>query len=225
MTTPHRGETSASLVAALIFAAVVLAVGIAVGFGLSTPADGRASTFLLQALSAPGCYIPLTFVVGVTTIAIGIGLYYSKQRLDAQARIWQARAAAEETEVARQRVELDDLTPGPDGEDVARMVNIDGKMVLVNSRLSTSPVTSIEPESAVQPNQVPDQVTMGALLASAVKQMGGGRLASRGGGSPLDGMALWMAARGMPAMDQNRVPPNVRVLDADEMGLLEEGKR
>lgn len=224
MTTMRHSETSAALFAALLFATVILTVGVAVGFGLSTPAQGRASTFLLQALNAPGCYVPLTFLVAMTTIAVGVGLYYGKQRLDAQARIWQARAEAEETEVARQRVELDDLTPGPDGE-VARVIEIKGQRVLVNPRLGTSPVTAVEPASAVQPNQVPDQVTLGALLASAMKGMGGGRPASRGGNSPLDGMALWMAARGMPALDQNRVPPNVRVLDAGEVELLEESKQ
>jgi len=223
--TLHRGETSATLVGVLLFASMLLIVGVAVGFGLSAPASGRGATFLLNALSAPGCYVPLAFLVGTTTLAAGVGLYYGKQRLDAQVRVWQAQAAAEEADVERLQAQINDLTPGPDGEEVARMLEIDGRRVLVNPRLGTSPVTAVELESAVRPNQVPDDVTLGALLASAMKRMGGGRLATgQGRGSPLDGMALWMAARGMPTLDQHRIPPTIRVLDAEEIESLEEGK-
>jgi hypothetical protein len=182
---------------------------------------------LVSIFSAPGCYIPLGLVAALTMIAVALGLYYGKQRLDAQVRVWRARAAVEETEVERQRVELDNLTPGPDGQEIARVMRIGDRLVLVKPGVVTSPVTILAPEAAVRPDQTADQLALAAILSSALGRMGGTSLVPRGGrgDSPLDGLALLMATRGLgPGWGERRIPDSIRVMTEEEAAQLESGE-
>ncbi len=226
MTTRTRNRSGNVILIGLL----LILAGIIIGAWLSSKEQTVAQQPEISAvgvLSAPGCYIPVGLLSLLTLIAAGVGTYYGKKRLDAQVRIWRARAEAREADVERQRVEMDDLTTGPDGQEVARVVKIGDRLLLIKSGIATDPVTIVEPKSAAQPNQTPDQLKLAAILSSALKQAGSGLLRHRsaGGGNPLDGLALMMAARGLgPGWNEGRVPANVRVMTEAEAAMLENGE-
>ncbi|HEY68819.1 MAG TPA: hypothetical protein G4N97_11185 [Thermoflexia bacterium] len=227
-----RGGIAAALVTALLFVILVAIPSIASHSEAVRPSQERAS--LRDVLSAPGCFIPAAAVTFLALTVSLIGLYYAKQRLDAQVRIWRARAAEAETDVEHLRVRLNDLTPGPDGQEVARILQTpDGRLVLVNARIAASPITLLDPEAAARPDQTPDPLQLAAILGNALRGVtwgsgpgGGRRPQGSGGPSPLDGLAL-LALTGMRLgfLDQSRVPDRVRVLDDEEVELLEEGRK
>ena len=207
---------------------LLLAVLAFLGGAVSTASFGQdtqeAGTSFTNALLPVFCYLPAALLAIVALIAVAAGSYYGKQRWDAKARIWQARAKSEETAVERQRVQLGDLTPGPDGQEVARIVQAeDGRVMLVTSGKTTSPVTLVDADAAVRPDQVPDEHTLMALIADALA-----RAAQSGGGAPRAGgewanLALFKAL-GMGAQPQDRLPPTVRVLPIEDVQLLDSGR-
>jgi hypothetical protein len=232
MTTHTHRPRRSSFGTTVLTAVLLVLAGVGIGIWCSpktqitsAPAS-QAEASWADILSSTGCYIPLSLVAALTMTAVVVGLYYGKQRLDAQVRVWRARAAAEETEVERQRVELDNLTPGPDGQEIARVMEIGGRLVLVKPGIVTSPVTILEPGAAVRPDQIPDQLTLAAILGSTLRGMGGVPLVAHNRGDrPLDGLALLMAARGMgPGWGERRIPDNIRVLTEEEAAQLESGQ-
>jgi hypothetical protein len=190
---------------------------------------------LLDVLAAPACAYPAAALAFVGLALAMMGFYYGKQRWDAEARIWRARAAAEETGVARQRVELNDLTPGPDGQELGRIVQVpDGRVMLVNSRLASGPVTLVDPSGAQRPDEIPDNLQLAAIVSSALARADDGTRRNRGSNQALDALAVYVMAQGMgygysgpgglPGIE-GRVPSQVRVLDEGEARLLEAGRQ
>jgi hypothetical protein len=176
---------------------------------------------LLDLLSAPGCYVPLIGLTLATLLPVALGGYYAKQRLDAGVRVWQARAAREEALAEKQRLQTHDLTPGPDGRELARLVpGPDGRALLVSPRVAAAAVTRLDPDAAVRPDQTPEQLALAAVLGDALGRAARGG-AGQGGRTP-DALLLG-AALGRPAIEA-RVPPTVRVLSAEESRLLEDGR-
>ncbi len=187
--------------------------------------SSEARTSFVDLLSAPGCFIPTT---ALTFLAVGIavaGGHYGKQWMDARARVWQARAAREEAATAKQSAQANDLTPGPDGHVLARLVqDQDGNVVLVQPNVATAPVTVVEAGAGVRPNETPSEQVMAALLANAfarLAQRGTGHARAGGWGpDPLLYKALGLLDTS-PASDL--VPLDVHVMDAEEVKELEQG--
>jgi len=139
-----------------------------------------------------------------------IGGYYGKLKLDAAARIWKAQAAQREMQVERQRTQLGDLT------SVARLVQApDGRLLLLKPGIATAPVTIVDPDAAVRPDQTSDQLALAAILSQSQA------LGSLRAGHTPDSLLLAMLSR--QSIDE-RVPANVRVLNAEEVELLGDGR-
>jgi hypothetical protein len=213
----HRRKIERVAVLALVVFVAVLAMTSS-GGDEGAQENGPA---LLDLLSAPGCYVPLIGLTLVVLFPIALGGYYAKQRLDAGVRVWQARAAREEALVEKQRLQTHDLTPGPDGRELARLVHSpDGRALLVSPRVAAAAVTSLDPDAAVRPDQTSEQLALAAVLGDALARAARGS-AGHGGRTP-DALLLG-AALGRPAIEA-RVPPTVRVLSAEESRLLEDGR-
>ncbi|MGD9100764.1 MAG: hypothetical protein PVF45_09820 [Anaerolineae bacterium] len=211
----NNGCTS-KIVAVLMLTVFVAGVAVA-----SNRGDQENGPTLLDLFSAPGCYVPLIGLTLVVLFPIALGGYYAKQRLDAGVRVWQARAAREEALAEKQRLQTHDLTPGPDGRELARLVHgPDGRVSLVNPRVAAAAVTTLDPDAAVRPDQTSEQLALAAVLGDALGRAARGGV-GRGGRSP-DALLLG-AALGRPAIEA-RVPPTVRVLSAEESRLLESGR-
>ena len=174
-----------------------------------------AAGLLLGSPNAPvaglNCLAPLAVLGGLALLTALGGLYYGKQKLDARARVWRARAAQEEALAAHQQARLHDLTPGPDGRELARLVQTpDGRVLLVRPDIATAAVTEVAAESAVRPDRGPDHLQLAAILSAA-----------RLGPGPAD--LLLAAGLARPTLEE-RLPAGVRVLSAEEARLLEDGR-
>jgi hypothetical protein len=203
---------------------LIFVVGIFIGvkYGpASESARSESTPSLLGQLTSAFCYTSLA-ILGVLALAlIVVGGYYGKLKLDARARVWKAQAEHRETLVERERTQLHDLTPGPDGKELARLVQTpDGRLVLLKPGIATSPVTVVDPDAAVRPDQTSDQLALVAILSQAVQNAAGFPRSGGGGSSDPLLMALMLSRQ---AMDE-RVPANVRVLSAEEVKLLEDGR-
>jgi hypothetical protein len=216
-TNPKRTKAILSLLL-LIFVAGIY-VGIKHGPGSDATRPESSTPSLFDQLASAACYTSLA-ILGVLALALAIvGGYYGKLKLDTAARIWQAQAERQETLVERQRTQLNDLTPGPDGRELARLYQApDGRLLLLKPGIATSPVTVVDPDAAVRPDQTSDQLALVAILSQAVQNAG----FPRNGGSPSDSLLMAMMLS-RQAMDE-RVPSNVRVLTAEEVKLLEDGR-
>ncbi len=221
----HRKRSNGSIKLVSFLMLLTFIAGILVSAKLNQrPARVESRSLFLDLLSAPGCYVPVTGLTMMALAAAAMGSFYSKQRLDAKARVWQARAGREEALAERQWARSNDLTPGPDGQELARIVRTpDGRLLLVKSGVVTSPVTDLDPDAAVRPDQVSEHLALAAVLGNALGRAAHNGGTNRGGGLSPDVLLLG-AALGRPAM-AGRVPSTVRVLTEDEAQLLEEGPR
>lgn len=201
---------------------LIFVVGIFIGVKYSPASESARSEStpsLFGQLTSAFCYTSLA-ILGVLALALIVaGGYYGKLKLDAQARVWKAQAEHRETLVERERTQLHDLTPGPDGRELARLIQApDGRLVLLKPGIATSPVTIVDPDAAVRPDQTSDQLALMAILGQAIQNAAG---FPRSGGSSDPLLMAMMLSR--QAMDE-RVPSNVRVLSAEEVQLLEDGR-
>lgn len=227
----NRGRTMTWIV-------VLVLAGIVLGAYLTqSPADTTSTSTSTsgpawsEILPAPACAVP---VIAITLVVLGFATvqgYYGVQRLEAQRRL-QVAEAAEREEVVRMRAvqtqrrlrELNDLTVNlATGEEVARLVKSpDGEWLLVRPGLATKPVSRLDPDEVREDS---DQVRVAAMLANAARY-------SRGRGYPgrqqSGNLSLEMAALAMlnggGAPDQ-RLPGKIRVLEDDELRMLEEKRR
>jgi uncharacterized membrane protein YciS (DUF1049 family) len=186
--------------------------------------SGPGASFL-DLLAAPGCLIP---TVALTLLAVGIAIaggHYGKQWMDARARVWQARAAREEATTAKQHAQANDLTPGPDGRVLARLVqDQDGNVVLVQPGVATAPVTVIQADAGVRPNETPNAQVMAAILADALAQAAQrGPAGNARAGAWTPDPLLYKALGLLEPMDE-RVPSSIQILTADEVKRLESGR-
>jgi len=193
---------------------LIFTAGIYVGARYSpghAPQPESSSPSLLGQLASTACYTSLA-ILGVLTLALAIvGGYYGKLKLDAAARTWKAQAAQQEMHIERQRTQLGDLT------SVARLVQApDGRLLLLKPGIATSPVTLVDPAAATRPDQASDQLALAAILSQSQA------LGSLRGGHTPDSLLLAAMLSRQP-MDE-RVPANVRVLSAEEVRLLEDGR-
>jgi len=205
-TKPKPTKTILTLIL-LIFTAGIY-VGVQYGPGSQTTRPESPS--LLGQLTSAACYTSLA-ILGVLALALAvIGGYYGKLKLDAAARIWKAQAAQREMQVERQRTQLGDLT------SVARLVQApDGRLLLLKPGIATAPVTIVDPDAAVRPDQTSDQLALAAILSQSQA------LGSLRAGHTPDSLLLAMLSR--QSIDE-RVPANVRVLNAEEVELLGDGR-
>jgi hypothetical protein len=197
----------------------------AAGFILAASLFGKSygsQTSLVDLLAAPGCLIP---TVLLALLALGIALasgHYGKQWMDARVRVWQARASREEASTARRHAQANDLTPGPDGRELARLVQDQaGNVVLVQPGAATAPVTVVDAESGVRPNETPTPHVMAALLANAFAQMA--QRGTRASGQAPDPMLYRaLGLLGAPSVN-DLVPMDVQIVGAEEVKRLEQG--
>jgi hypothetical protein len=211
-----RGNAKTKTIVALLALSFLAGVVLNSRAQESTPGGW---SLLLDVLSAPGCYVPL---IGLTLIALtlaAIGSYYGKQKLDVTARIWNTRAAREEALTEKHWRQLGDLTPGPNGQELARIIqDADGRLLLLRPGVATAAVTILDPDAAVRPNQTSDQLALAAVLSDALGRAGGIPRSS----NSLETLFLG-ATRGRSEI-AGRVPSSVRVLSDPETLLLDDGR-
>jgi hypothetical protein len=212
------------------FLGVVLLPALLPGQRGPSPSEPAAQTALLEFLRAPACLVPV-LVVSLSILGfITVYGYYGIQRLEAQRRIWLAEAADHEEQVrqmavqtARRRQELNDLTVNlATGEEVARLLQgPEGELLLVRPGLATKPVSRLDPDAVTEESE---QVRVAAMLANATRYGQGQAASGKGGGNlSLELAALAMLNPGGTA-DQ-RLPGRVRILDDEELRMLEEDRQ
>ena len=170
------------------------------------------------------CYLPAGFLLVFASVAAVGGVYYGKQRMDARARIWRAKAETEEALAARQQARANDMTPGPGDRELARLTkDEDGKLLLIAPELVSSPVTVVDPESGTHPNHTSEELRAMALVSNALRAGGGGS-APRAAGGEVPSLLL-LKALGMGGQQLgDRSSPIIEVMDEDDVKVLQAGR-
>jgi hypothetical protein len=156
---------------------------------------------------------------------LGVQLYYLTERLEARIRQLRADAAYSEAQAAHRAAQVSDLTATAQGKILPRLVQDEatGRLLLVDPDLGTRPVLDVDPDTLPE-----DDPRLRALAlinklsaTTAPAEAGGDKTGAGRGGPALNDVlaAALVLTGGLQNMDE-RLPPHIRVLSADETEAL-----
>lgn len=197
--------------------ALVILLAIVAGAGAAQAPERAPQGAPPAVWQQPVCWAPLLLLGIVVVVLAGTRFYFWTQHQCIELDEHRAQAALLAVHVLQQQARVADLSLGPDGQVVPRILtDATGRLAIVSPGILTRPIQALDVDAETDS----EQLRAAALVAHAMSRSAGGPGSGDRAGGSREWMA-WLAGAQALSFDE-RVPQQVRILDAAEVASLDE---